>query len=457
MVRPQARRWALLTVLAVLLSLLGAGAAPADTGAETISFSLNRKRTAPSPLHGATVDGVVYPFLTGDAGVSAVSWWLDDPEMSGTPVRTDTTTPFDYAPGSVTHASAPFDTAELPDGEHTITARVTTTTNVVTRHAVFVTDNDVAALLTTSRPSVELAATEGGPAAGASVDVGTSDGVARAFTAETSANWLTVVPSAGTTPAQVSLSAATDLPVGTHQTEVVLTAADLPSVTVPVTLTVAAAPLEDFTVVYSLQPKRTNPAPLAGTEVSGNIYPLLAPTTDVTSTTWWLDDPDMGGAPVRTDSTAPYDFGPGSVTHRAEPLDTTTLADGEHTITVRVTTTGGAQHVASATFVTANGSNALVWEPATLVLEAAEGDGPLTASVELSAGSPGTVANLTSDAPWLSAGVPSVTTPAGVTVTVDPAGLAGGTHTGRLTATAGGAVSGVLTVSLVVDAAPGLV
>src|SRR5690606_19405636 len=238
MVRPQARSWALLTVLAVLLSLLGAGAAPADTGAETISFSLNRKRTAPSPLHGATVDGVVYPFLTGDAGVSAVSWWLDDPEMSGTPLRTDTTTPFDYAPGSVTHASAPFDTAELPDGEHTITARVTTTTNVVTRHAVFVTDNDVAALLTTSRPSVELAATQGGPAAGASVDVGTSDGVARAFTAETSANWLTVVPGAGTTPAQVSLSAATDLPVGTHQTEVVLTAADLPSVTVPVTLTV---------------------------------------------------------------------------------------------------------------------------------------------------------------------------------------------------------------------------
>src|SRR5690606_4606002 len=157
-----------------------------------------------------------------------------------------------------------------------------------------------------------LAATEGGPAAGASVDVGTSDGVARAFTAETSANWLTVVPSAGTTPAQGSLTAATDLPVDTRQTEVVLTAADLPSATGPVTSTFETASLGGFTGLYSHQRRRTNPPPRAGPEVSGSFYPLLAPTPDVTSTSWWLDDPDMGGAPVRTASTAPYDFGPGS-------------------------------------------------------------------------------------------------------------------------------------------------
>ena len=456
MARPQARRWALLTALTVLLSLLAAGSAPAATGEETISFSLDRKRGAPSPLDGADVRGVIYPFLTGDTGVSAVSWWLDDPQMSGAPVRTDTAAPFDYSPGSVAHASAPFDTAALPDGEHTITARLTTSTGSTTLQAVFVTDNDVAALLTTSSPSITLTATEGGPATGARVDVGTSDGVTRTFTASSSANWLTVVPSGTTTPAQLSLTAAGGLPAGTHRGEVVLQAADVPSLTVAVTLTVSPAPLEDFTVVHGLDPKRASPTPLHGTEVTGLVFPFLAPATDVMSTTWWLDDPDMGGIPVRTDSAAPFDFGPGSVAHRAEPLDTATLPDGEHIITVRVTTTGGAEHVASATFRTANGSNALTWDPARLVVEADEDSGPLTRTVPLTSTSPGTEVTLMSDAPWLTAPA-TVTTAAEVALRIDPTGLAGGTHTARLTATAGRAVTAVLTVSLVVDAAPGLV
>ncbi|WP_324649594.1 kelch repeat-containing protein [Georgenia sp. H159] len=450
-------RWALLTALTALLSLLAASTLPASAADDAqISFSLDQKRGSPTLLDGTTVDGVIYPFLTGDTGVTAVSWWLDDTAMTGDAVRTDTTSPFDFSPGSVTHASAPFDTATLPDGDHTITAHVTTAAGVIVRHATFVSANDVAALLTTSPSTVTLAATVGGPAPGASVDVGTSDGVARAFTATSTADWLTVAPGATTTPAQVSLTAATDLDVGTYRTAVLLEAPGLPSATVAVTLTVSPAPLEQFTVVRSLNAKRTGPVPLHGTEVSGDIYPFLAPETDVTSTTWWLDDPAMAGTPVRTDGVAPFDYGPGSVKHRAAPLDTTTLADGEHTVTVRVTTTSGAQHVATATFTTANGSNALVWDPASVVLEAAEGGGPLTRDVALGASDPGTVVTLAGDVPWLSA-PSSVTAPGTVTVTADPAGLSGGTHTGRLTATAEGATSAVLTVSLVVDAAPGLV
>src|SRR5699024_8096881 len=102
-----------------------------------------------------------------------------------------------------------------------------------------------------------------------------------------------------------------------------------------------------------------------------------------------------------------------------------------------------------------NGSNALVWDPESLVVEAA--DGPEVRTLALTATDAGTVASLTSDAPWLSVTSPTVSLPGTVEVRVDPAGLAGGTHTGRLTATADGAVSAVLTVSLLVDAAPGLV
>ncbi|PYF99672.1 N-acetylneuraminic acid mutarotase [Georgenia satyanarayanai] len=454
MTRTTARSWAGVIVLTLLASLVGTlPAASADD--PQISFSLEQKRRSPQLLDGATVDGVIHPFLTADAGVTAVSWWLDDPTAAGQPVRTDTTSPFDYAPGSTSHASAPFDTAALPDGEHTITAQVTTGAGVVTREATFTTDNDVAALLTTSRSDVALTSVEGGADTGTTVDVTTSDGTARPFTATASADWLAVAPSSGTTPATVSLTAATGLPVGTHTAEVTLESPDLPSTAVTVTLTVSAAPLEDFTVMHGQDAKRSSPSPLEGAEVSGDIYPLLAPETDVTSTTWWLDDPLMGGAPVRTDGAAPFDFAPGSVRHRAEPLDTTTLADGEHTITARVTTTDGAQHVTTATFVTSNGSNALVWDPDSLVVEAAEGPG--VQSVALTATEAGTVASLSSDAPWLSVTSSTVSLPGTVEVRVDPSGLAGGTHTGRLTATADGAVSAVLTVSFLVDAAPGLV
>src|SRR4051794_14584300 len=61
-----------------------------------IVFSKAAKRTSPVALNGTTVAGNIYPFLTPDAGVTSVSWYLDDPTGSGTPVRVDTTSPFDY-------------------------------------------------------------------------------------------------------------------------------------------------------------------------------------------------------------------------------------------------------------------------------------------------------------------------------------------------------------------------
>ncbi|MEE6283069.1 kelch repeat-containing protein [Georgenia sp. MJ170] len=458
MSRTSTRAWAALSAAALVLTLLGLSAAPiaaADEGAQ-VSFSLDRKRTSPVAMAGAVVDGLVYPFLTGDDGVTAVSWYLDDPEMAGEPLRVDTTSPFDFSPGSVAHASAPFDTATLPDGEHVITAQVSTGGGTLTHQATFVTDNDVEALLTTSTPGVALTMRQGGQPPTATVDVGTSDGIARPFTAVSTETWLSVT-GGGTTPSAVTLVAATDLPLGTHRADVIVESPDLPSVSLPVTLTVQPAAIDDYTVVYSADPKRTSPARLNGATVEGDVYPLLAPEADVASTSWWLDDPAMGGEPVRTDTVAPYDYAPGSVRHRAEPLPTATLPDGEHTITVLVVTTDGAQEVRTAAFTTDNGSNTVTWEPETLVVEAEEGDGPLDRTARLTATDASTVATLSSDAAWLTADFPTGALPVDVALTIDPTGLPGGTHTGRVTATADGALSAVLTVSLVVDAAPGLI
>lgn len=452
------RGWAVLSVLAVLVSFVGltAPAATAADGDPTISYSLDPKRGSPAPLDGATLGGTIYPFLTGDAGVTSATWWLDDPEMAGEPTRVDITSPFDFSPGSVTHASAPFDTASVPDGVHVITAKLEIAGEVVMRTATFTTDNGVAALLTTSTQNLVLSSTEGGSPARGTVDVDTTDGVARTLTATSSQAWLSVAPVSGTTPTQLTVQADASLAAGTHTAEVVLDSPGLPSVTVGVTVTVEPAPIEGFTVFHSVNAKRTDGQPLQGAVVQGDIYPFLEPDVGVSTTSWWLDDPAMGGVPVRTDSVAPYDFGPGSVRHRAQPLDTTALADGEHTITVLVTLADGSQGTYTVAFDTDNGSNVLAWAPESLAIESVDGATPETRTVDLSATEAGTAVTLTSDAPWLTA-AGTVTAPTGVTITADPAGLSGGTHTAHLTATSNGAVSAVLTVSLVVDAAPGLV
>jgi hypothetical protein len=52
-----------------------------------------------------------------------VRFYLDDPNMFGTPRRVEKSAPYDFAGGSVSTAN-PFDTLTVSDGSHTLTAAV---------------------------------------------------------------------------------------------------------------------------------------------------------------------------------------------------------------------------------------------------------------------------------------------------------------------------------------------
>ncbi|MGH8982660.1 MAG: BACON domain-containing protein, partial [Acidimicrobiia bacterium] len=95
----------------------------ATTSAYELLASSTSDRADPLPLAGAAVVGDVYVFLSPSEGVKTVRFWLDDPDRSGRPAQREANPPWDFAGGSVT-AAKPFDTTDLADGTHTITAEL---------------------------------------------------------------------------------------------------------------------------------------------------------------------------------------------------------------------------------------------------------------------------------------------------------------------------------------------
>ncbi len=88
---------------------------------------------------------------------------------------------------------------------------------------------------------------------------------------------------------------------------------------------------------------------LDGSEISGDVWIFTGPESGVSSVEFYLDDPDASGSPDQVESRAPYDFA-GS----AERFDTTTIADGAHTMTAIVNHSGGIEFL-TASFVVDNG------------------------------------------------------------------------------------------------------
>jgi hypothetical protein len=108
-----------------------------------------------------------------------------------------------------------------------------------------------------------------------------------------------------------------------------------------------------YSLLVSSSPDRSNPLPLAGKTVSGNIYTFTSPGTGVFRVRFYLDDPNMTGTPRQVENNAPHDFAGGTVS-TANPFNTATVSDGSHTITAAVELSGGGIEVAHASFTVSN-------------------------------------------------------------------------------------------------------
>ena len=114
----------------VLLLLNAAGPLLAKASAYSLLLSKTPDRTAPVALGGQTVSDNIYVFVANpQTGITNVRFWLDNPARTGTPTKTETGAPYDFAGSNAdaTKTAIPYDTKRLVNGTHTISAAVAKT------------------------------------------------------------------------------------------------------------------------------------------------------------------------------------------------------------------------------------------------------------------------------------------------------------------------------------------
>ena len=114
----------------VLLLLNAAGPLLAKASAYSLLLSQTPDRTAPVALGGQTVSDNIYVFVANpQTGITNVRFWLDNTARTGTPTKTETGAPYDFAGtnADATRTAIPYDTKRLVNGTHTISAAVAKT------------------------------------------------------------------------------------------------------------------------------------------------------------------------------------------------------------------------------------------------------------------------------------------------------------------------------------------
>jgi hypothetical protein len=276
-----------------------------------------------------------------------VQFYLDDPGMSGSAFQIENSAPYDFAGGTTSTATA-FNTTQLSDGQHTITAKVVQTNGstqvvsgpfTVANAPVVVNQPPVLALIPDQVTKETVALSFTVSATDPDGDLLTYAAInlpAGATFANRTLTWTPTLGQAGVYP----------ITVGVTDGELM----DSQTVTITVDPQVQQS---DYELLFSLSKYRTNPQTLSGTTVSGGICVFLTPETNVKRVLFYLDDPDMSGSAYQVENTAPYDFAGGKAS-AANAFDTKKLSNGQHNITASVLLNDGSTQVVSENFVVSN-------------------------------------------------------------------------------------------------------
>ncbi|MFQ5879009.1 MAG: fibronectin type III domain-containing protein, partial [Dehalococcoidia bacterium] len=410
-------------------------------GAFNLLVSSFPDRSSAVPLEGASVMDGIAVFVSPDTGITQVRFYLD-----GILHQTENKIPWDFKGTASNGAAKLYDTTQLADGLHTISAEIDLSaggTEVVS--STFTVANNAPALVF-SPDTLTFSVQEGGSASDKTTTLDTNDATVASYTVSDDAPWLTVSPLSGSTPDTVTISVdTTGLTPGIYNATVTATASGYLSDTLTVTLNVGGA----FNLLVSSFPDRSSAVPLEGASVMDGIAVFVSPDTGITQVRFYLD-----GILHQTENKIPWDFKGTASNGAAKLYDTTQLADGLHTISAEIDLSAGGTEVVSSTFTVANNAPALVFSPDTLTFSVQEGGSASDKTTTLDTND-ATVASYTvsDDAPWLTVSPLSGSTPDTVTISVDTTGLTPGIYNATVTATASGYLSDTLTVTLNVGGA----
>jgi uncharacterized protein (TIGR03437 family) len=280
--------------------------------------------------------------------------------------------------------------------------------------------------------------------------VSASDGSAQPFTiavGQSPNNWLTLSPTSGTTPANVTMTVTpAGLIPGTYVLPITVTmpALPVPTKTLTAQLTVTGSNLaaSPSMLTFTYQPGAALPPAqsVALTTITGGTVPLASVTADV----GWLIVSQASSAPV----TLKVSINPGL------------LSPGTYTGNVLVKGVGSPDtSLEIPATITVNALSTLTATPAALTFTYQIGGTPPAAqSFALAAGSAALNFTATPPGSWVQVSPLRGVTPGSVLVTVNPTGLAAGTYGGSINATAIGATNpAAVAVTLTVTGSPQLI
>lgn len=384
----------------------------------TLSFSYTTGAAAPpgQSIAISTTSGSAVPFTASTATTSGGNW-LQISAKSGT-------TP--------TTLLATIATSGLTAGTYNGTITVAATGYTSQTVAVTLTVSKPQATIQISGNLIFVLANTSAPATN-TLGISASDGSAQAFSiaiSGTNTSWLTVSPSSGTTPANVKVTAnPSGLIPGVYVAQFTVTEAALPiptkTVTAQLTVTGSNLTANPNTVTFTYQPGTSLPAAqvVALTLTSGSGTIAL---TGVTTNVSWLNAIATG---TSAPTTINVSISPGLLGAGTYEGDVIVNGQGAPGTALQIPVT-----------LTVNALPALTATPAALTFNyQVGGAAPPAQSFALAAGTAALNYTATSPGNWVQLNPVRGTTPGSVLVTVDPTGLAAGSYTGTITATAIGA------------------
>ena len=295
--------------------------------------SLSSNRSGAVPLSGQIVSGNIYVFTGPDTAVKRVSFSLD-----GVPHSVENYAPFDFEGTGVGNVALPFDTTQLTDDVHQITATIELTNGS--------TEPPVTANFTVNNGG-------GGP--------GDTDGDG----VEDALDLCPGTPVGQTVDANGCSAAQRDADSDGYEA---IQWGGLDCNDSNPAINPGAAEVCDgvdnncngqidegcsslYNLLVSLSSNRSGAVPLSGQIVSGNIYVFTGPDTAVKRVSFSLD-----GVPHSVENYAPFDFEGTGVGNVALPFDTTQLTDDVHQITATIELTNGStEPPVTANFTVNNG------------------------------------------------------------------------------------------------------
>lgn len=420
--------------------------------APNLLVSTSPERTAPIALSGAQLNDLVYIFVAPETGIKQVDFYLDNPPPAS-PRVTERLTPFDFNRTAADLTALPFDTNSIPDGQHSVYARTTYTDGTSELLSATFTVNNSAPAFSFSQTNLDFALEAGSGSKTLQVGLSSSTSGGETFYISDNANWLTVQPTTGTVPETLTITANPDgLSAGQYTATVEATGTGVATAYLTVDLTVVQPSNSAYSLMISTASDRSGATGLNGSTVAGDIYVFVPQQSGMSQVRFYIDNPQKSGSPNQTENMPPYDMAGTAPDDTAYPYDTARLTEGSHTVTAVVSEADGSVHEVTEFFTVANDMAALSFSNTTLSgSRHVDNPDPITTSVSLTASDSSAASfSISSSAGWLSATGDSATTPATISVTADPAGLAAGTYSGKLTASASGYTAGELTYTLTV-------